>query len=100
MAAGPVIQCNREGIQELCRQVADGLDAVPDCPCCSAKLQVTLAKEGAVVSCPSGCFRFECRRESHSGAVVTGVLEFPGQACGLRGALPRDSSIEAAGPTP
>ena len=76
-------KCDNQGIEELCRQIAEGLQLLPDCPCCSADLLLKMANQTVEVSCPSGCFHFECRRDRLTGAFVTGLLDFPRPTCGF-----------------
>ena len=96
MASVPTIhKCDSQGIQDLCRLIADGLQAAGNCPCCSAVLQVTMSAQGAAVSCPSGCFRFNCHRDPHTGAFVTGLLDFPGQNCPLAAEQGQTGLIDA-----
>ncbi len=92
-----VHQCNSEGIQELCRQIADGLQTGLHCPCCSATLQVTMAIHGLEVSCPSGCFRFDCRRDPHTGTFVSGLLDFPASQGSTGSSQPDRPPVEDPG---
>jgi hypothetical protein len=84
MASVPEIhKCDGQGIQELCRRIAEGLEDTFKCPCCSADLRVQMSIHGAEVKCPVGCFHFHCQRDLHTGAFVTGFLDFPGPKCVL-----------------
>jgi hypothetical protein len=91
-------KCDSQGIQDLCRQIADGLQVVPNCPCCSAAVQVALSAQGVEVLCPSGCFRFDCRRDPHTGAFVTGLLDFPGENCCLAAAQAAGAAVPSPRP--
>jgi hypothetical protein len=66
-----------QAIQELCRQIADGVRAAGDCPCCLSAVQVSLSIQEIAVTCPTGCFRFTYRRDPHTGDFVSGLLDFP-----------------------
>jgi hypothetical protein len=65
-----------QAIQELCRQIADGLQTGGSCPSCSVTLTYAAGLEGVEASCPAGCFRFEYRRNGVNGSFASGALAF------------------------
>jgi hypothetical protein len=67
-------------IQDLCRQIADGMQAAGACPRCAVDLQAAITLQAVEVRCPSGCFCFSYRRDPLTGAFVSGVLDFPSQS--------------------
>jgi hypothetical protein len=83
-----------QAIQELCRQIADGMKAAGGCPRCCANLEAKVALEAVVVSCPSGCFRFSYRRDPLTGAFVSGALDFAGQSSAIAGTPPRMAPLD------
>lgn len=74
-----------QAVIDFCQRVADGLDAAGNCPCCATVLNVEFSIQGVRVSCPTGCFCFDFRRDLR-GAFVSGLLDFPvqGQETALR----------------
>jgi hypothetical protein len=66
-----------QAIQELCKQIADGVRAAGDCPCCLTAVRIAMSTQDIEVACPTGCFRFVYRRDPHTGAFVSGLLDFP-----------------------
>jgi hypothetical protein len=66
-----------QAIMDFCQRVADGLEAAGNCPVCAVAVQVTFSLHGVEVRCPTGCFRFDCNRDAHTGTFVSGWLDFP-----------------------
>jgi hypothetical protein len=99
MALGlDIAERESEAIQQLCRQIADGLDAAGGCPRCAATLQAKVAFEAVEVSCPSGCFRFSYRRDPLTGAFVSGLLSFADQDTAIPPGPAQRRSVEGPGP--
>ncbi len=70
-------------VMQLCERIADGLQAVGNCPCCSAVVEFRRAAGRFEVRCPSGCFKFDFLRDHRTGAFVSGLLDLPGQTVSL-----------------